>query len=229
MRIKVTTRGIVGSLIALALLSACDMGDDLEVRTFPLENLRPDEAARLVEPYVFFDREGAAGSLSHVDGAITVRETSDNLAQIERVLAEYDQARSDVRLYFQLIEADGFTESDPRIASVEEELRQVFQFRGYRLAGEGFVSTTDGSEIGSIVNASDGPFEIQGHVYWSGPQTVRLDELRFFDREGRGSGLQTTVNIRPGQTLILGSSPKPGSTATLLLTVRAEEVPGGNE
>jgi hypothetical protein len=34
--------------------------------------------------------------------------------------------------------------------------------------------------------------------------------------------LQTTVNIRPGQTLVLGSSPKDGSTATLFLAVRAD-------
>jgi hypothetical protein len=37
------------------------------------------------------------------------------------------------------------------------------------------------------------------------------------------------VNIRPGQTLVLGSSPKTDSPATLLLTVRAEEVPASNQ
>ena len=38
-----------------------------------------------------------------------------------------------------------------------------------------------------------------------------------------GVGFQTAVNIRPGQTLVLGSSPLSGSTTTLLLAVRAED------
>lgn len=42
-------------------------------------------------------------------------------------------------------------------------------------------------------------------------------------------GLRTTVNTRPGQTLVLGASPKSGSSATLLLTVHAEEVPGSKQ
>jgi len=56
-------------------------------------------------------------------------------------------------------------------------------------------------------------------------ETVRL-EVRLFGQIS-GHGLETTVNITPGQTLILGSSPKAGSTATLLLTVRADEVESG--
>jgi hypothetical protein len=42
-------------------------------------------------------------------------------------------------------------------------------------------------------------------------------------------GLRTTVNTRPGQTLALEASPKSGSSATLLLTVHAEEVPGSKQ
>lgn len=59
---------------------------------------------------------------SSTTGAISVRETSDNLDKIARVLAEFDKVRADVPLHFQLIEADGFTETDPRISAVEVEL-----------------------------------------------------------------------------------------------------------
>ena len=58
-------------------------------------------------------------------------------------------------------------------------------------------------------------------------ETVRL-EVRLFGQIS-GPGLESTVNITPGQTLILGSSPKAGSTATLLLTVRADEVDSGGD
>ena len=44
-------------------------------------------AEALVAPYIY-DREESPGSMSSLDGAITIRETSDNLDQIERVLLD---------------------------------------------------------------------------------------------------------------------------------------------
>ena len=93
----------------------------------------------------------------------------------------------------------------------------MFQFQGYRLAGEGVVSATDGSEIGQTIQGTDDLYEITGEVYWMVPG------------QNSSVGLRTTVNTRPGQTLVLGASPKSGSSATLLLTVRAEEVPGSKQ
>ncbi len=65
-------------------------------------------------------------------------------------------------------------------------------------------------------------------MHWLRPGTIRLEHVSLFGRNS-GTGLETTVNIRPGQTLVLGSSPKEGSTATLLLTVRAEEADLGGD
>lgn len=211
-------------LLLLVGAAACDRTPELEVRTFRLSHLRPHEAQPMIDPYVFVDREGAPGKAMAIQGAITVRETPDNLDRIQQVLAEYDQARADVRLHFQLIEADGFTESDARIADVEREMQKIFQFEGYRLAGEAFVSATDHSEITQGLKGTDDRYEIRGVLYWLQAGVIRLEEISLSSRRG-GAYLQTTVNIRPGQTLVLGSSPKEGSTATLLLTVRAEEVP----
>jgi len=218
----------VALMSALVGISACMNRDQLEVRTITIQHLQPHEVVNLIDPYVYGDREGAAGALSTSSGAITVREMPDNLDKIERVLAEFDVARADVRLRFQLIEADGFTDTDPRIAAVEEQLRKLFQFRGYRLASEGFVSATDGSDISQGMQSSDDLYEIGGNVSWTGPDMIRLNGVSMYSQSG-GTGLSTTVNIRPGQTLVLGSSPKNGSTATLLLTVRAEAIDVGNQ
>ena len=211
--------------LALTLVStaACRPRQvELDTRTFRLEYLRGHEASTIIDPYVYGGRPDAPGYMSASEGAITVRETPDNLDKISRVLAEYDQPRADVRLHFQLIEADGFTDSDPRIEHVEAELRRIFQFGGYRLAGEAMVSATDGSEFMQGLRASDGRYEIQGQVYWHGG-AIRLEGIALISEE-YGRLLGTTLSIRPGQTLVLGTSPKWESTATLLLTLRAEEV-----
>jgi len=210
-------------LMVLSAITACKRGaPGLEVRTFSLEHLDEHEAAALIDPYVYHGREGAEGAVSQIDGALTVRETPDNLRRIADVLAEFDQPRPDTRLYFQLIEADGFTERDPRIAAVEDELRGLFQFRGYRLAGEAFVSASNGSNISQGMRVGDINYSIRGTVREHATGSIRLEDISLWSQEDQVA-LETTVTVVPGQTLVLGSSPRGGSSATLFLTVRAGE------
>ena len=213
-------RTLLATAAMTLFLAACQFSADLETRTFALEHIEAYQAEQLIDPYIYGDREGAPGAMSAMERAITVRETADNLDQIARVLAEYDVPRADIRLHFQLIQADGFTGRDERIAAVEEELRSIFQFEGYRLAGEAFVTATDGSEIQQGLG---GNHEVATRIYFVSAGTIRLDNVRLYSYEG-GDRLTTTVNIRAGQTLVLGSASRVGEDVTLLLTVRAEEV-----
>ena len=213
-------RSLLATLAMTSLLPACQASPDLETRTFALEHMPGSEAAQLIEPYIYFEREDAPGTWSTAPRAITIRETPDNLDQIARVLAEYDVARADIRLHFQLIQADGFAGRDERIAAVEEELRSLFQFEGYRLAGEALVAATDGSSVEQGLGADH---FVRASIYFVSPGTIRLDEVSLFSYEG-ADRLTTTVNIRPGQTLVLGSASRVGEDVTLMLTVRAEEV-----
>lgn len=215
-----TTRQTLAAILLLAG-GACQQAPTLETRTFRINNLEPYEVEPLVGPYVYTDRADNPGTLSTAAQSLTVRETADNLEKIERVLAEYDVARPDVSLHFQLIEADGFTDSDPRIAGVETELRKVFQFRGYRLAGEAMVSATNEADFTQRLAGSFDIFQVEGKVFWVRGDMIHLADISLVQMDA-GRLLLTSMNLRPGQTVVLGSSPKLGSTATLLLTVRAE-------
>jgi len=58
-----------------------------------------------------------------------------------------------------------------------------------------------------------------------GPENgLRLEEVSLYSMGGRK--LRTTVNVRPGQTLVLGSSSMEGASGTFFLTVTAETVEG---
>ncbi len=208
------------TLAALTLAAGCRQRPHLETRTFALHHLSPQEALKLVEPYVYTDRKGDPGMETATPSALTVRETADNLDKISRVLKEYDAARPDVRLHFQLIQADDFKGSDPRIAPVERQLRKIFQFRGYRLAGEAYVEATDRTPITQRFQGTDTPYELQGWVQWMSSTEIQLRAQ--LTAPGYGTLLQTTVNLRPGQTLVLGSSPKMKPAGTLLLVVKAD-------
>lgn len=213
---------ILLSIAMLAVLGACSRQVELETRTFALDHINSWEAAALIDPYVYGDREGAPGAYSEAMGALTVRETEDNLEKIERVLVEFDQPRPDIQLHFQLIEANGAATSDPAIADVETELRRLFRYQGYRLMGEAFARTT--SEGGQIMQEFMGtfpPYTVEARVISRSPGEVFLEHISLIDDDGR-QRFTTSVRIRIGQTLVLGSAERYDDRATVILTVRAE-------
>jgi len=208
--------------------SACGWWDaGLETRTFRVDNLQPFQVEQLLAPYVYTDRVGGRpGTMSVAVGAVTVRETADNLEKIARVLEEFDVPAADSRLRFQLIRADGAAAApDPAIASVVIELEKIFRFRGYELLGEAFVTVGDG-DISQAFPGTSYVVTAEARPLQRG--LVRLQSLNLWDAE-RSPILSTSVTVPVDQTLVLGSAPSAEGEGAVILTVRAEqpEAPGG--
>lgn len=219
-------RSVLAGLILAIGVAGCygDGTPELETRTFEVLHLEDWVAETLVEPYVYAAREGAPGMASVIDGKLTVRETRDNLMRIEEVLREFDRPTPVVRLTFQIIEANGSTEIDPRIAEVEEALRQLFRFDGYRLVGEVMVHGTEGNEVFQEFDVPDlGPSAIEAMI-----RDVRTDssggsvqiEMRF--HAGSRTVFGTTIRVRAGQTAVLGRTPSSVGNQNIILAVKTE-------
>lgn len=207
--------------LALAFTVGCRGGPpELDTRSYQIEHLQPDQVGSLLGPYVYVEREGAPGRISLAQGAVTVRETPDNLDKIERVLEEYDVASPYLRLSFQLIRADGASASDPAIAEVEAQLRELFQFEGYELVGEAVVTARNHTHVEQEFAGSDDEYAVEADIGFQPPETIRLARVQLITR--RGSRFETAVNLRPGQTVVLGSSRGTDARGALILTVRAD-------
>lgn len=216
---RVPTLILLGTL---ALACACG-GPRLDTRTFELKHLSGSEAQRILAPYVFKDRKDAPGDWSYVQGSITVRETPDNLDKIARVLAQLDRPQPGVLLHYQLIRADGAAAHDPAIADVEDALRKLFRFAGYRLLSQAVISA-------SAQGPAEQTIEVNGQVYTltaavlgiqgSGDSsTVRLGtRLRW----GETTLIETTVTLRSNQSAVLGNAELSKPSGTLILVVRPE-------
>lgn len=211
-----------GALLCSATLPACD-GGGTDTRTFALEHMSPHSAQSLVLPYV------PAGSASvRVSGsppALTVAASADQLDRIEEMLQRLDVAAPDIRLRFQLIEADGFTDADSAIADVEAVLRDLFRFDGYRLTAEALLATTPGSMsrqrllgvgampltlevyVERISGAAESGFSVDVAVHLRGPD---------------GDILSTRVIVPAGQTVVLGTARPFEDRGALILVVRPE-------
>jgi hypothetical protein len=159
-----------------------------------------------------------------VEGKLTVRETADNLQRIEETLLEFDRPKPAVRLTFQIIEANGGAEVDPRIAEVETVLRRLFRFEGYRLVGEVMVHGTAGNQVFQEFDVPDlGASAIEATI-----RDVRSDsaggsvqlEMRF--HAGSRTVFGTTVRVRAGQTAVLGRTPSSVGSRNIILAVNTE-------
>jgi hypothetical protein len=217
--------------------SGCDTGPALDTRTFELQYLRGYQVEQLIAPYVYTDRESNPGLFSAAEGAVTVRETPDNLEKIARVLAEYDRPKPTVMLTFQIIEANGATDSDPAIADVEQELRRLFRFEGYDLVAETQVAAIQGTSIRQLVGRGqdearfldDPRFLIESSVgeVRVGRENTTLTLDVGLNAQSAGTILETSVTIPAGHSVVLGTGQSPNFEGALILVVRAEVVESG--
>ena len=234
--------------VALSLLwvSSVAQGQDprdLSVRTFRLRNLRPDDAAKLIGPYVNAPNGGVfeAGNI----GAITVRETNSVLALVDSLLRVHDRPRAVVTMRFQLIAAVDSAVLDPAISGIDAELRKLFRFKGYELIGEGTARTEEMSEFVTSLSTRTKvsyskeqiaeAFQIRGWVEGvdggSEPRTVRVNVSLQDATRGKDAPdlLKTGLTMSAGQSVILGSA-RPAmmlaSRQALILVVQPEVVEG---
>ncbi len=205
---------------------------ELEVETFELERLDASDAAALVSPYVYPDREGAAGMLDFNARQLTVRETPDNLRRIREVLEQYDQPATNVTLHFQLIEANGFAGRDEAIAKVENELRSLLRYEGYRLVGEAVMQIREGDgaelqidRVGDTGPEREPPFQLEARVYRilgdggdSDADVAVALRHPWYDQL-----LETRVTVGNGKSMVLGTTSAGQTDAeAMILVVRPE-------
>lgn len=149
-----------------------------------------------------------------------------------------------VRLTFHIIEADGFAETDPAIADIVAELRDVFRFSGYRHLDTSVLSATlagdmrdaDGS-VFTIVRQraalrEHGTFEIEAWVYQTREPTavrvsVRLnhEDSAYLSSSGQRlmpAVIDASVTARSGQTVVLGSGRPDTSGGALILAMTVQ-------
>ena len=229
---------IVVVALGLPALGHAQDPRDLPVRTFKLHNLRAEDAAKLLGPYVNAPNGGVfdAGRIN----AITVRETHSVLALVDSLLRAHDRPRAVVTVRFQLIAALDSNHRDPAIAGIDAELRKLFRFAGYELIGEGTTRTEEMSEFTMTLSTRvkqvgadrfREAFQIRGFVEGvegaGEGRTVRMNVALQDASRGKEMPdmLRTGLTMPAGQSVILGSASPTltiASRVALILVVQPE-------
>ena len=196
-------------IAAIVAFAGCDRADrGMETKTFVIARLTQEEALELLTPYI---REG--GRLSGKSHLITVREKPDRMAVIEDLLKKYDGGGvvQDIAMRLQVVEANGFTARDSAIADIEQTLREMFKYRGYRLAGEALVRAREGSQFEQHVSG----YKITGTMgrllAERGPIMITL-----WDKTGSRQLLSSTVTATMNKPVVLGQSSDGGAIILII-------------
>ncbi len=220
---------LFATLLAALPAGAQESHPALQVRTFDLRNLRPQDAAKLVSPYVQSPGGGVydAGSIS----AITVRETPQVLAVMDSLLRDHDRARATFVLRFQLIAALDSAVKDPRIEGIDAALRGLFRFAGYRLLAEGSTTAQEMQDFSLTMVGGAEQFRIDGNV-WNLMRTggdgslrvgVALKDLGSAEKPHNPTLTElfsTGVTMPVGQSVVLGSAAQGQQLPALILVVQ---------
>ena len=191
------------------------------VKTLALHHLSNADAVKLLMPYSKYGQVFEVGPSIH---AVTVRAPTSSIAEMERLLAEYDRSPITLTLSFQLIGADETNTRDASLVGLDSLLRGVLKFSGYKLLSTAVANVGERSYATQRLAGDQEDYQL----------TVELTDVRTEGAEASAhlkvtlatlsrtaSALfETGVTVPMGNTVVLGTAASHGTEKALILTVR---------
>src|SRR5687767_1770440 len=146
------------------------------LHSFNLKHITGPEAADLLST-----RFGPTAVEGWSEQTVFIRGSDRVKNDVAALLAAEDKPKPPAVLRFQIIEANGFTQTDTSIARVESVLRGLFRFNGYRLVAEAYIRTKEESSASQLVMGEN------GHQYG-----INVEVHKIMRREGKASAEVTT-------------------------------------
>lgn len=229
MKLKSLTLAMAVAVATLAFpaWAADDAAEQaLVARAFELRHKDADQAAAAIKSLI--SAEGSI-SIQPSKGALVITDHPENLARITKLLERYDVPARRFHLDLTLVSASRSGNPKPvpeDLREISRKLSGVFRFNSFDRLG-GIIAS--GREGEAVVLDVDGTYRASFRFGSWDPVTdsVRIEEFRL-DRVvgGTPSGeplLKTTLNLRLGQTVVLGASRQPDSQRALMLVLAASE------
>lgn len=217
------------AVLGLAPLAVADdaQGENkgLSARSFQFEHRDAGRAAVVIKPLI-----SARGSVSiqPSTNTLVVTDSAAVLREVAEALAQFDAPSRTFELELMLVAAS----RAPEITPVPEDLREiatklsgVLRFNTFEKLGE---ITTEGREGDPVLVGVNSHYRSEFRIGEFDPvsQSLRVEEFRLNRILKENGELQpllkpTTLNLRLGQTLVLGASRDPESNRTLMIVLVA--------
>jgi hypothetical protein len=216
---------IIAALLTLSTAAFADAAADsaktLSVRTFSFKHKDPEKAAAIIK--LLMSAEGSM-SIQPATNAMVITDRPENLKNITKALIEFDVPPQSFRLTVRLIAASR-VEAPPKVADDLKEIAPklaMFRFNAFERLGDADVVGKEG-DPGIVDMPSGYRADFKFGEYDPASDSIKVSDLRLsrLQKEQLTSLLKTTLNLRIGQTYIVGATKTPQSQRALMIVLVA--------
>lgn len=205
-----------------------DAQSGLTARTFQFKFKNAERAAAVIKPLMSGD-----GSLSiqPSSNTLVVTDRTENIRGIVAALEKFDTPAQAFRVEVKLVAASrSATPAVPaELRDVSAKLSGVLRFNAFEKLGELNAEAKEGDPVVVEQFAPGYRAEFRVGEYDPATDTVRVNDFKLQRVQGDGKSsaevtqvLKTSLNLKLGQTVILGASKLPQSNRALMLVVIAK-------
>jgi hypothetical protein len=221
------------SMIASLLLLLCgaafanppvEKEKSLSVRTFQFKYKDADKAAAVIKPLMSAD---GSMSMQGASKAVVVTDHPENVKAIANALAQFDTPAQTFRLSIRLVAAG----REKPASRVPDDLKDIapnlemLRFTSFEKLGEAEFEGKEG-DAGMLEMQTGYRADFHFGEYDLTSDSIKVSDLRVSrltgaQRDQLTSLLKTTLNLKLGQTVILGAARAPQSQRSLMIVVSA--------
>jgi len=194
----------------------------LSVHSYHFRFRDADKAAAMIKTLISGD-----GSMQIQPGSNTliVTDRAENLKSIDAALQQFDKPAQNFRLYVRVISAG---KVDPSQAHVSDELKELapklalLRYNSYESLGHADISGAEGDPAGvELQNGYRADFKFG--EFDPAADTLQVSDFRLSRQQGDQLTplLKTTLNLKLGNTVIMGASRAPQSQRAVMIVVVA--------
>lgn len=195
----------------------------LSVRTFTFKYKDADKAAAMIKPLM--SSEGTV-SMQASTNALVVTDRPENLKAINKALTEFDLPPQAFRIVVRLVGASR-GEGGPRVKDETKDIAPKLAMLGFNSLedlGSADVAGREGDP--GIINLASGyRADFKFGEYDPASDSVQISDFRLSKQQSDQLTplLKTTLNLRIGQTYILGATKAPKSQRALMIVLVARK------
>lgn len=209
-------------IAASALAEAADAGGSLSVRTFQFRHKQAENAAAVIKPLM-----SAEGSMSIQPSAnsLVVTDAPENLKKIAAALAGFDTAAQPFRLSIRLVSAGRAAGEAARVDRELSDVAPKLALLRYNVLESIGAAEIAGEEGGpGVVDLRDYRADFRFGEYDPASDSIRIGDFKLSRLEGETLSqiMKTTLNLKLGQTVIIGATKEPQSQRALMIVVTAK-------
>jgi len=203
----------------MAIAEPREPGQALTVRTFTFKHKEADKAAAAIK--TLLSAEGSM-SIQPSTNALVVTDRAENLKAIAKTLADFDADAKSFRLSVRIVSA---TRGAAHVPDALKDLKpwlSVLPYQNFEKEGDAEVQGKEG-EPGLVDLANGYRADFKFGDYDPASDSIKITDLQISktQKDQMAALLKTSLNLRLGQTYLVGAARAPESKRALMIVLVA--------